>query len=57
MGKPAMRRFGLWLKHDGTYRLFPHEDFRDIDRFRALVDAYWTIQEFRNNGDAIVTDY
>jgi hypothetical protein len=52
MGYSPMRRFGLQLKDDGTYRLYPHEDFRDIDRFRSLVDSYWTIQEFRN-GDAI----
>jgi hypothetical protein len=47
MGYPAIRRFGLLLKSDGSYQLFPHEDFRDIDRFRALVDAWWTISEFK----------
>jgi hypothetical protein len=52
MGDPKIRRFGLQLKDDGTYKLFPHEDFRDIDRFRSLVESYWTIQEFRNgSGD------
>lgn len=52
MGYAAMRRFGLLLKADATYRLYPHEDFRDLDRFRSLVDSYWTLQEFRN-GDPI----
>ena len=48
MGDPRIRRYGLLLKADGDYQLFPHENFRDIDRFRALVDAWWTIQEFIN---------
>jgi len=48
MGRPAMRRFALQLKDNGNYQLFPHEDFRDIDRFRSLVESYWTIQEFGN---------
>lgn len=48
MNTPRMRRFGLLLKKDGGYQLFPHEDFRDIDRFAAMVQTYWTIQEFRN---------
>ena len=52
MNDPAIRRFGLQLKDDGNYQLYPHEDFRDLDRFRAMIDTYWTIQEFRN-GDAI----
>jgi len=52
MGYPAMKRFALQLKNDGTFQLFPHTDFRDLDRFRALVDAYWTVQEFRN-GDPV----
>ena len=56
MGYPAMRRFGLLLQHDGNYKLYPHEDFRDLDRFRALIDAYWTMQEFRY-GDAIISDH
>jgi len=52
MGNPKIRRFGLQLKDNGNYQLFPHEDFRDIDRFRSLVESYWTIQEFRNgSGD------
>lgn len=51
IGDPAVKRFGLQLKDDGNYLLHPFEDFRDLDRFRALIDAYWTIQEFRN-GDA-----
>lgn len=48
IGAPSMRRFALHLKADGGYTLIPHTDFRDFDRFRSLVDAYWTIQEFRN---------
>jgi hypothetical protein len=48
IGDPVMRRFALQLKDDGSYQLYPHDDYRDVDRFRALVDAYWTIQEFRN---------
>ena len=48
IGNPLMRRFALHLKSDGNYALIPHEEFRDIDRFRAMVDTYWTIQEFRN---------
>jgi hypothetical protein len=46
MGHPAIRRFGLLLKNDGSYQLFPHDDFRDIDRFAAMIQTYWTIQEF-----------
>jgi hypothetical protein len=48
IGDPAIRRYGLLLRDDGTYRLFPHEDFRDIDRFRSMVETWWTIQEFRD---------
>jgi hypothetical protein len=48
IGSPTMRRFGLLLMADGNYKLYPHEDFRDLDRFRSLMDSYWTIQEFRN---------
>jgi hypothetical protein len=47
MGKPQMKRFALQLKADGNYKLFPHEDFRDLDRFRAMIETYWTVQEFR----------
>jgi hypothetical protein len=47
IGQPKMKRFGLQLKVDGTYRLFSHEDFRDLDRFIAMVETYWTVQEFR----------
>lgn len=47
MGEPGMKRFGLQLKADGNYKLFAHEDFRDLDRFRAMVETYWTVQEFR----------
>lgn len=47
MGQPGMRRFGLQLKADGNYKLYAHEDFRDLDRFKALIETYWTIQEFR----------
>jgi hypothetical protein len=46
MGTPTMKRFCLQLKNDGNYVLTPHEDWRDLDRFRALVDAYWTVREF-----------
>jgi hypothetical protein len=46
MGAPHMRRFALHLKGDGTYALEPHEDWRDLDRFRAMVDTYWTQREF-----------
>jgi hypothetical protein len=45
---PTIRRFALHLKANGTYRLVPHEDFRDMDRFRSMVDTWWTIQEFGN---------
>jgi hypothetical protein len=38
------------LKSDGNFELFAHRDFRDIDRFRALVESFWTIQEYRTNG-------
>lgn len=48
IGKPQLRRFALQLKADGKYVLIPHEDFRDLDRFRAMVDTWWTIQEFQN---------
>ena len=51
MKSPGMRRFGLLLRHDGNYQLFPHDDFRDLDRFRAMVETYWTIREFRNGND------
>jgi hypothetical protein len=47
MGKSAMKRFALQLKPDGSYRLFQHDDFRDLDRFRAMIETYWTVQEFR----------
>jgi hypothetical protein len=46
IGTPRMRRFALHLKHDASYALIPHEDWRDLDRFRALVDTYWTQREF-----------
>lgn len=48
MGDPTVRRYGLLLQSDGNYKLYPHEDFRDIDRFRGMVETWWTIQEFRN---------
>ena len=47
MGYPAMRRFALLLKAEGDYQLYPHEDYRDLDRFRAMIETYWTWQEFR----------
>jgi hypothetical protein len=52
IGSPKMARFALLLLADGSYKLYPHDDYRDLDRFRSLMDSYWTIQEFRN-GDAI----
>ena len=47
IGYPSMRRYALLLLADGTYKLFEHEDFRDMDRFRCMVDTWWTWQEFR----------
>ena len=47
IGAPAMRRFALHLKADGAYALIPHDEFRDLDCFRSLVQAYWIIQDFR----------
>lgn len=55
MGTTSMKRFALQLKSDGNYVLTPHEDWRDLDRFRALVDAYWTVQEFGLEPGAIPT--
>jgi hypothetical protein len=52
MSKP-MRRFGLLLQSNGGYKLYPHEDFRDYDRFRAMVDTYWTIQTYAENPEAL----
>jgi hypothetical protein len=46
IGVPSMKRFCLQLCDDGSYRLEQHEDFRDLDRFRALVTSYWTIREY-----------
>jgi hypothetical protein len=46
IGVPTMKRFALLLNADGTYKLYPHEDFRDFDRFRALVTTWWTIQSY-----------
>lgn len=51
MGDPTVRRYCLLLQADGGYKLYPHEDFRDIDRFRNMVETWWTIQEFRNGDD------
>lgn len=48
IGVPSMKRFGLLLRADASYQLYPHEDFRDIDRFRSMIDTWWVIQEFRN---------
>jgi len=47
IGNP-MRRYALHLKVDGEYNLIPHEDYRDLDRFRAMVDVWWTVQEYTN---------
>ncbi len=46
IGAPTMKRFALQLKDDGTYKLFPHENFRDFDDFRALINAYWVQQSY-----------
>lgn len=54
IGVPSMFRFALLLQNDGTYRLFHHEDFRDLDRFRSMVETWWTIKEF-GNGDRTST--
>jgi len=50
IGNPRMKRFGLLLQVDATYKLYPHTDWRDLDRFRSLIDAYWVWQEFRPEG-------
>lgn len=50
MGRTVLSRFALLLQKDGSYKLFPHEDFRDLDRFRSMVETWWTIKEF-GNGD------
>jgi hypothetical protein len=50
IGTPTMPRFALLLKSDGNYKLYPHENFRDLDRFRSMVETWWTIKEF-SNGD------
>jgi len=47
IGQPGMRRYALHLKPDGQYNLIPHEDYRDLDRFRAMVDVWWTVQDYR----------
>jgi hypothetical protein len=47
MDNHGMRRFALHLKADGTYNLIPHQDYRDLDRFRAMVNTWWTVMEFR----------
>jgi hypothetical protein len=51
IGEPTLQRFALHLKADGNYALIPHEEFRDMDRFRSMIDTWWTIQEFRNGDD------
>jgi hypothetical protein len=47
IGQPAMRRYALHLRADGSYNLIPHDDYRDLDRFRAMVETWWTVQDFR----------
>jgi len=47
IGNPRMKRFALLLREDGTFKLYPHDDWRDLDRFISLIDAYWIWQEFR----------
>jgi len=47
MGRPALYRYGLLLSVNGAYTLYPHGDFRDLDRFKAMVDTWWIWQEFR----------
>jgi len=46
-GNPRMPRYGLQLKPDGTYTLYPHEDFRDLDRWIAMIETWWTIHDLR----------
>jgi hypothetical protein len=50
IGVPSMYRFALLLQSDGSYKVFIHDDFRDLDRFRSMVETWWTIKEF-GNGD------
>lgn len=52
MGRPSMRRFGLQLKRDGEYVLYPHTEFRDLDRFRCLIQTWWIVQDFRPHFDS-----
>lgn len=42
----AVKRFALLLTAEGDYKLHPHDDWRDFDRFRGLVDAWWTAYDF-----------
>jgi hypothetical protein len=46
IGIPTIHRFALQLKVDGGYTLVAHEDWRDLDRFRSMIDTYWTQREF-----------
>jgi hypothetical protein len=46
MGNPRLKRYALHLKPDASYALIAHDDFRDLDRWIALVETYWTIQDF-----------
>ncbi len=40
----SMRRYALWLKEDGNYRLIEYKDKRDFQIFRqALSLEYWKI--------------
>jgi len=50
-GMPAMKRFALHLKPDASFTLIQHEDFRDLDRFRSMIDTWWTWQDFRPRMD------
>lgn len=40
------QRMGLELHDDGTYKLIPFKDFRDYDKARLIVRAYWTTREY-----------
>lgn len=39
-GFGVLQRFGLYLKDNGNYRLTEHDDFDDLKRWAAIVNAY-----------------
>jgi len=47
MGQPHMKRYALLLKHDGDYQLTRHEDFRDLDHFRAMIEVWWLVHDLQ----------